>query len=133
MSTRLYVSNLPLSETEQKLATRFGKFGVVPSVALETAQDVARGHGGDNDMCYRLVSIDAAEAPEGCAGGDWFAYRIMQGGNGITGYRCGSWERVSADVQSIVTSLNGRRNWTKMKPASDRQRRASAAARRAAR
>ena len=38
MSTRLYVSNLPLSETEQELATRFGRFGVVLSVVLEAAR-----------------------------------------------------------------------------------------------
>ena len=35
MGTRLYVSNLPLSATETRLTTRFGKFGVVLSVALE--------------------------------------------------------------------------------------------------
>jgi RNA recognition motif-containing protein len=35
MSTRLYVSNLPLSETEQGLAARFRPFGVVVSVVLE--------------------------------------------------------------------------------------------------
>jgi RNA recognition motif-containing protein len=35
MSTRLYVSNLPPSETEQKLASRFRRFGVVLSVGLE--------------------------------------------------------------------------------------------------
>jgi len=35
MGTRLYVSNLPLSATETKLTTRFGKFGAVLSVALE--------------------------------------------------------------------------------------------------
>jgi RNA recognition motif-containing protein len=35
MGTRLYVSNLPLSATEEKLTTRFGKFGAVLSVALE--------------------------------------------------------------------------------------------------
>ena len=35
MGTRLYVSNLPLSATEERLATRFRKFGVVLSVALE--------------------------------------------------------------------------------------------------
>lgn len=96
-------------------------------------QRAASGDGGDNDKCYRLISIDAAGAPEGCTGGDWFAYRITQGGNDITGFRCGSLERVSADVRSIVISLNGRRNWTKTKPTSGRQRRAAAAARRAAR
>ena len=36
MGTRLYVSNLPLSATEQMLTTRFCKFGGVLSVALET-------------------------------------------------------------------------------------------------
>ena len=35
MSTRLYVSNLPLSETAQRLASRFRQFGVVVSVVLE--------------------------------------------------------------------------------------------------
>jgi hypothetical protein len=95
-------------------------------------------HGGrpllrpSDDKCYRLISIDAAEAPDGCSGGDWFVYRIAQGGNDITGYRCGSLERVSADVQAIVASLNGRRNWTKTKPVTDRERRAATAARKAA-
>jgi len=35
MGTRLYVSNLPLSATEERLATDFRKFGVVLSVALQ--------------------------------------------------------------------------------------------------
>jgi RNA recognition motif-containing protein len=35
MSTRLYVSNLPLSATEEMLTGRFCKFGSVVSVALE--------------------------------------------------------------------------------------------------
>jgi RNA recognition motif-containing protein len=35
MGTRLYVSNLPLSATEEKLADRFRKFGGVVSVAFE--------------------------------------------------------------------------------------------------
>jgi hypothetical protein len=86
-----------------------------------------------DDTCYRLISIDTADAPEGCTGEDWFVYQIAQGANGITGYRCGSLESVSADVRSIVTSLNGRRNWPKIKSTSDRQRRANSAARRAPR
>ena len=89
-------------------------------------------HDEHDDNCYRLTSIVAADAPDGCTGGDWFIYRITQGGNAITGYRSGSLERVSADVQSIVASLNGRRNWPRIRPVSDRQRRATAAARRAA-
>jgi RNA recognition motif-containing protein len=35
MGTRLYVSNLPLSETEERLSTRFGKFGDVLSIAFD--------------------------------------------------------------------------------------------------
>lgn len=35
MAARLYVSNLPLSATEERLTTRFRKFGVVLSVGLE--------------------------------------------------------------------------------------------------
>ena len=42
MSTRLYVSNLPVSETEQRLATRFRKFGVVLSVVLEAVARTSR-------------------------------------------------------------------------------------------
>ena len=35
MSTTLYVSNLPLSATEETLAGKFGKFGAVVSVKLD--------------------------------------------------------------------------------------------------
>ena len=35
MGARLYVSNLPLSETEATLTTRFGKFGVVLSIVFD--------------------------------------------------------------------------------------------------
>ena len=96
------------------------------------AETAARDDDVGDARCYRLISINAAHAPDGCYGEDWFVYRIAQGENDITGYRCGSLERVSADVQSLVTSLNGRRNWTQRKPTLDRQRRAAAAARRAA-
>ena len=78
---------------------------------------------------YRLVSIESVRAPEGCAGRDWYLYRISQGDNAITGYRQGSREKVGADVETIVTALNGRRQWTKKKPDAKAQRRAAAAAR----
>lgn len=35
MGTRLYVSNLPLSTTEERLTAQFRKFGVVLAVALD--------------------------------------------------------------------------------------------------
>jgi hypothetical protein len=64
---------------------------------------------------YRVISIDAVRAPEGCSGSDWHSYRIAQGDNGITGYRRGDLARVTADVETIVTALNGRRHWAKGK------------------
>ena len=91
--------------------------------------------GGDDSLDaerYRLVSIDVARAPEHCAGEDWMVYRIAQGKNGITGYRQGSLEHVRAEVQSIVTALNGRRLWTKTPSTSKSHRRSAAAARRRA-
>lgn len=95
------------------------------------AADVAElcGDTADGER-YQLVSIAAALAPDGCTGGGWFVYRIVQGKNGITGYRRGTLEGVSADVQSIVTSLNGHRDWTK--PAKRKRREAAAARTRAA-
>lgn len=70
--------------------------------AVDAGQDLER---------YRLVSIDAVHAPEGCTGRDWHVYRIVQGVNEITGYRQGDLERVSADVEEIIAALNGRRAW----------------------
>lgn len=81
---------------------------------------------GDGAVCFneatdqqrfRLISIDAVHAPEGCAGADWLVYRIAQGGiNHITGYRRGSLDRVSADVRMIVDALNVRWESAKIKP-----------------
>jgi RNA recognition motif-containing protein len=42
MSTKLYVSNLPLSATTEMLITRFCKFGCVVSVAFEPAARASR-------------------------------------------------------------------------------------------
>lgn len=74
------------------------------------------------DESYRVVSIDAVRAPEGCTGGDWLVYRIAQGTNDITGYRRGSLKSVSAEVASIVTALNARRNWGKKAESTSRHR-----------
>lgn len=75
---------------------------------------------------FRLVSITATQAPSGCAGRDWFVYRIAQGKNIITGYRRGDLATASADVETIVTALNGRRRSTKPKPGRKPGRRAAA-------
>jgi hypothetical protein len=85
-----------------------------------------------DDESYRLVSLHAVRAPEGCIGSDWHIYRIAQGENGITGYRRGDLVRIRADVETIVTALNERRQWAKSKASAKNPRRAAAAARRAA-
>jgi hypothetical protein len=72
---------------------------------------------------YLLVSVEAANAPEGCSGADWFIYRIAQGTNAITGYRRGHRTAVSTEVEKIVAGLNDRRAWSR--PSSKAQRRAA--------
>lgn len=80
---------------------------------------------------YRVVSVESVKTPEGCAGQDWFVYRIAQGLNPITGYRRGNRESVRADAEAIVVALNERREWKKSK-VSPKDRRKSAAVARAA-
>jgi RNA recognition motif-containing protein len=82
MGTRLYVSNLPLSATEERLGTQFRKFGVVLAVALdaavrasrrgafvemESSADARRAIAGLNlsnfDGCLVSVYLAAASAP----------------------------------------------------------------------
>jgi hypothetical protein len=100
-------------------------------IAIEEGAGASAPEQSADEERYRLISIDAVRAPEGCTGTDWHIYRIAQGENGITGYRHGDLARVTTDVEAIVTALNGRRRWTKTKPPSKYQRRAAAAARRA--
>jgi hypothetical protein len=83
---------------------------------------------GAVDESYRLVSIDAVRAPEGCTGADWFSYRITQGMNGITGYRRGNLEQVTAGIEEIVTALNARRGSVRKPESKARAARAAAAA-----
>jgi hypothetical protein len=58
---------------------------------------------------YRLLVIEPTSAPDGSGGKDWFTYRITQGTNSIRGYKRGSREAVTAEVEQIVVSLNERR------------------------
>jgi hypothetical protein len=57
---------------------------------------------------YRLISIDPTAAPNGSAGEDWLVYRIAQGKNIVTGYRRGSRQNATAEVERIVNALNER-------------------------
>jgi hypothetical protein len=79
----------------------------------------AMPHGANADNAeeerYRLLSVDSVPAPAGCAGPDWFVYRISQGANAITGYRRGNSDSVRAEADAIVTALNERREWRKSK------------------
>jgi hypothetical protein len=96
------------------------------------ARDVDEGTEDLDEERYRVIAIESAPAPEGCAGRDWFVYRITQGENAITGYRRGTRETVRADVDTIVTSLNGRRQWSKSKPLAKARGRAAVARRKSA-
>jgi hypothetical protein len=69
-----------------------------------------------SDESFRLISIKPAPAPSGHTGRDWLAYRIAQGSNIITGYRRGDLKAASAEVATIVKSLNERRHSSKPKP-----------------
>jgi hypothetical protein len=82
-----------------------------------------------DDEPYRVVSVESTETPEGCAGRDWFVYRIAQGANEITGYRRGNRASVRADAETIVVALNERREWKKNKVRPKDRRKAAAAAR----
>jgi hypothetical protein len=83
------------------------------------------------DEPYRVVSVESVATPDGCAGRDWFVYRITQGTNGITGYRRGNRESVRGDAETIVVALNERREGKKNK-VSPKDRRKTAAVARAA-
>lgn len=68
------------------------------------------------EEAYRLLTIEPARAPEGCAGRDWLVYRIAQGANVITGYRQGDLRAATAEVERIVVGLNERRVASKGRP-----------------
>ena len=91
----------------------------VEAASAPGMQSVATGEPADQR--YRVISIGAVRAPEGCAGADWLSYRIAQGHNEITGYRRGTLESVRAIVETIVAALNSRRDWGKSEPKSHRR------------
>ena len=74
------------------------------------------------DVSFRLVSVTTTSTPEGCAGRDWLVYRISQGANMIMGYRRGTLQTVTAEVELIVLGLNERRVSGKGRPGPKRGR-----------
>lgn len=79
--------------------------------AANHLDDASENHG-----CYRLVALQATQAPEGCTGSDWFVYRIARGREIITGYRQGAHRNVDEEVQMLVEGLNLRRHISYGKP-----------------
>jgi hypothetical protein len=66
--------------------------------------------------CYRVDSIDAIAAPEGCVG-TWQRYVISQGDNKIVGMRCGLRDEVSLILEDYVQRMNVRAGRQRPKPA----------------
>ena len=74
-----------------------------------TLKQAKSSAGGDAAAVpFELLSIDPSSAPNGGTGDDWLMYRISQGLNLVTGYRCGSRANVVAEVERIVIALNER-------------------------
>lgn len=62
-----------------------------------------------NQQPYKIESIAPANPPVGAEGSDWFHYVIVQGSNLINGYRQGSIESVTLEIEENVELLNERR------------------------
>ncbi len=74
MSTKLYVSNLPLSATEEMLAGKFGHFGTVVSVKLD--RDAGTGISRRGAFVEMRTPADAQKAINGLNYAD-FEGRLM--------------------------------------------------------
>jgi hypothetical protein len=80
------------------------------SKSIDIHATEARTDGAPNIVLevYRLVSVDSTSAPRGGVGDDWRLYRIARGANVVTGYRRGTRESVTVEVERIVEALNER-------------------------
>ena len=74
MSTKLYVSNLPLSATEEMLAGKFGHFGTVVSVKLD--RDAGTGSSRRGAFVEMRTPADSQKAINGLNYAD-FEGRLM--------------------------------------------------------
>jgi hypothetical protein len=64
---------------------------------------------------YEIVSIKPAEPPSGATGSNWHRYVIaFEGSESVCGYRQGSIQSVTMEVEEIVAQVN-ERNWKKRK------------------
>lgn len=76
---------------------------------MSAAGDPAAAADELDALAFRLLSIERHEPPAGGDGNNWYAYKISQGANVITGYRRGSLAVVTEDVRKVVEGLNERR------------------------
>ena len=57
---------------------------------------------------YTLNSIISCTPPFQADGDNWFQYKIAQGSNMITGYKCGEYAHVLQSVEANIERLNQR-------------------------
>ena len=96
--------------------------------APPSAAPASRATEDAEDISFRLVSVKTTSTPEGCQGRDWLVYQIAQGANMIMGYRRGTLQTVTAEVELIVLGLNERRVSGKGRPGPKRGRPAATGA-----
>jgi RNA recognition motif-containing protein len=83
MSTRLYVSNLPLSATEERITTRFSKCGDVLSVAFDAVVRASRRGAvvemGTRADAHRAIAALNLSDFDGCLVSVYFALASAPG------------------------------------------------------
>ena len=62
----------------------------------------------DKQLPYTLNSIISCEPPSNADGDNWFQYKITQGANIITGYKCGEFNQVKESIENNIERLNQR-------------------------
>lgn len=67
---------------------------------------------------YTLNSIIRCIPPQQASGTGWYEYKIVQGENIITGYKCGEYIHVLQSVEENIAQLNLRQygNYGPMQP-----------------
>ena len=59
-------------------------------------------------LLYVLKSITNCEPPFDSKDSNWFQYKILQGSNIITGYKCGEYAHVLESIEVNIDRLNQR-------------------------
>ena len=61
-----------------------------------------------NDSEFIIECIEKCEPPKGMTGNDWYLYIVRQNNKKITGFKTGTLERVTEDVERFRVGLNER-------------------------